>query len=138
MALALNLTGRHRLLGLIEEQALTHGFIVSLMTFAVLSLPDRGRYDLGSMLGWLTASAPFPEEYRARLERETSLPPGTIFNAYGITESLLNTSLWPQEATAPPGSVGRAVPAWGEDHMRQAANTPHTPPMRICPANIPA
>jgi acyl-CoA synthetase (AMP-forming)/AMP-acid ligase II len=38
------------------------------------------------------------------------LPFGRIFNAYGITESLLNTSLWPQDAAAHRGSVGRPVP----------------------------
>lgn len=98
------------MLRLIQEHRLTHGFIVPSMTFAVLTLPDRGSYDLASMRGWLSASAPFPEEYRDRLHRETTLPPDTVYNAYGITESLLNTSRWPQDAAARPGSVGRAVP----------------------------
>ena len=98
-----------RMLALIQEHQLTHGFIVPSMTHAVLSLPGRGDYDLTSMQGWLTASAHFPEEFRDRLEQETSLPPERIFNSYGITESLLNTSLWPQDAAAHRGSVGRAV-----------------------------
>jgi acyl-CoA synthetase (AMP-forming)/AMP-acid ligase II len=98
------------MLRLIQEHRLTHGFIVPSMTFAVLTLPERGSYDLASMQGWLSASAPFPEEYRERLHRETTLPPDTVYNGYGITESLLNTSLWPQDAHAHPGSVGRAVP----------------------------
>jgi fatty-acyl-CoA synthase len=98
------------MLRLIEEHALSHGFIVPSMTHAVLQLPERGSYDLRSVQGWLTASAPFPDEYRFRLENETTLRPYRVFNAYGITESLLNTSLWPTDAAAHPGSVGRAVP----------------------------
>jgi acyl-CoA synthetase (AMP-forming)/AMP-acid ligase II len=98
------------MLGMIQEHRLTHGFIVPAMTFAVLSHPERGNYDLTSMEVWLSASAALPEEHRARLEAETTLPPGTIFNAYGITESLINTSLWPYDAAARPGSVGRPVP----------------------------
>ncbi|GAA4539195.1 class I adenylate-forming enzyme family protein [Pseudonocardia xishanensis] len=94
----------------IEEHRLTHGFIVPSMTYAVLGVPDRADFDLSSMRGWLTASAHFPEEYRCRLETETTLPSNTVFNAYGITESLLNTCLWPSEAPARPGSVGRTVP----------------------------
>jgi acyl-CoA synthetase (AMP-forming)/AMP-acid ligase II len=99
-----------QMLRLIQDRAITHGFIVPSMTHAVLSLPRRGQYDLSSVQAWLTASAPFPEEYRGRLQSETTLPPGRVFNAYGITESLLNTSLWPQDAPGHPGSVGRAVP----------------------------
>jgi acyl-CoA synthetase (AMP-forming)/AMP-acid ligase II len=98
------------MLRMIEEHRLTHGFIVPAMTFAVLNHPDRGDYDLSSMEGWVSASASLPEEYRSRLESETTLRPGKIFNAYGITESLLNTVLWPADAPAHPGSVGRAVP----------------------------
>jgi acyl-CoA synthetase (AMP-forming)/AMP-acid ligase II len=94
----------------IQEHRLTHGFIVPAMTFAVLDRPERGEYDLTSMEGWMTASAAFPEEYRSRLETETSLRPHKIFNAYGITESLMNTLLWPPDAAAHPGSVGRAAP----------------------------
>jgi acyl-CoA synthetase (AMP-forming)/AMP-acid ligase II len=98
------------MLNMIQEHRLTHGFIVPAMTFAVLAHPERGNYDLTSMEAWLSASAPLPEEYRDRLEAETTLRPGTIINGYGITESLVNTALWPYEAAARPGSVGRTVP----------------------------
>lgn len=98
------------MLSMIQEHRLTHGFIVPAMTFAVLAHPDRGNYDLTSMEVWLSASSALPEEYRDRLEVETTLRPGTVFNTYGITESLINTSLWPDEAATHPGSVGRPVP----------------------------
>lgn len=98
------------MLGLIQEHNITHAFVVPSMTWAVLSLPTKDRYDLGSMRCWMTASAPFPEEYRYRLESETSLPPGVVFNAYGITESLLNTCLMPESSGPKRGSVGWPVP----------------------------
>lgn len=97
------------LLASLQEHRATHAFIVPAMTFGVLSLPDRGDYDLSSVECWLTASAHFPEEYRVRLERETTLRPGSIFNAYGITESLLIGTLTPEQAVAHPGSVGLPV-----------------------------
>lgn len=98
------------MLRMIQEHRLTHGFIVPAMTFAVLAHPERGNYDLTSMEVWISASAALPEEFRHRLEAETTLRPGTVFNAYGITESMINTSLWPHEAAARPGSVGRPIP----------------------------
>jgi acyl-CoA synthetase (AMP-forming)/AMP-acid ligase II len=98
------------MLGAIQDHGLTHGFIVPTMTFAVLSLPQRKEFDLRTMRAWMTASSPFPEEYRAALENETTLPPDVVYNAYGITESLLHTCLRPQDAAAHPGSVGQAVP----------------------------
>lgn len=98
------------LLGLLEQHKITHAFIVPAMTHAVLNLPSRGDFDLSSIECWLTASAPFPEEYRSRLEAETTLRPGHIYNGYGITESLLNTVLRPADAHAHRGSVGQSVP----------------------------
>lgn len=103
--------GPDKLLRAIEEHRATHAFIVPAMTFAVLNLPGCGDYDLTSVRCWLTASAHFPEEYRARLESMTTLPPDTVFNAYGITESLLVGVLSPEEAAHHPGSVG--LPVYG-------------------------
>ncbi|GAA4753287.1 long-chain fatty acid--CoA ligase [Nocardioides endophyticus] len=98
------------LLDSIERHAITHAFIVPSMTFAVLNLPQRGDYDLTSVTCWLTASASFPEEYRDRLEAETTLRSGMIINAYGITESLLNACFDPASLEGHRGSVGSAVP----------------------------
>jgi fatty-acyl-CoA synthase len=98
------------MLAAIQKHRSTHAFIVPAMTFAVLGVPDRASYDLTSMQCWMTASAPFPEDYRARLEAETTLPAGRIYNAYGITEALLIATLRPEQAADHPGSVGQAVP----------------------------
>jgi acyl-CoA synthetase (AMP-forming)/AMP-acid ligase II len=99
-----------KLLEMIEERHVTHAFIVPSMTWAVLGLPGRGNYDLSSMVTWMTASAPFPEQYRDRLESETTLPKGRVFNVYGTTESLINSYLPPEAANQHRGSVGWAAP----------------------------
>lgn len=98
------------LLRSIEEFGITHSFIVPTMTYGVLNLPDRAEFNLASMECWLTASAPFPEDYRDRLEAETTLREGHVFNAYGITETLFNACLDPSQVQGHRGSVGRAVP----------------------------
>ncbi|MBS4730339.1 AMP-binding protein [Mycobacterium sp. SM1] len=98
------------MLEMIETHRITHAFIVPTMTWHVLSLPTKDQYDLASMRAWMTASAPFPDEYRLRLERETTLPRNVVFNCYGATESLLNTFLPPEAAASKAGSVGWPVP----------------------------
>jgi len=99
-----------KLLEMIEEHRVTHAFVVPSMTWAVLGLPERGSYDLSSMVTWMTAAAPFPEQYRDRLESETTLPEDRIFNVYGTTESLINAYLPPEAARQHHGSVGWAAP----------------------------
>lgn len=91
---------------MVQSHRITHAFIVPSMIWAVLSLPDRGSYDLSSMVAWMTASAPFPEEYRDRLEADTTLLKDRVFNVYGTTESLINAYLPPEIARQHPGSVG--------------------------------
>jgi fatty-acyl-CoA synthase len=64
-----------------------------------LAAASEGRFVLG--LG---------TQVKAHIARRTTLPPDVVYNAYGITESLLHTCLWPQDAATHSGSVGQAVP----------------------------
>lgn len=94
----------------IEEHRITHAFVVPTMGSLVLDHPERADRDLTSMQGWFSASAPLPPDHRGRLETETTLPPGRLFDAYGITESLMIAMLHPEDARTRPTSVGRPVP----------------------------
>ncbi|GAA4539216.1 class I adenylate-forming enzyme family protein [Pseudonocardia xishanensis] len=98
------------MLRMIEKHRITHAFIVPTMTSLVLGRPDRADYDLSSIEGWFSASARLPGIYRDRLVAETSLRPDRVFDAYGITESLLITMLHPLDAGLRPESVGCPVP----------------------------
>ena len=97
-----------QMLDLIALHRVTHAFIVPAMTYAVLGVEDRGRFDLTSMTCWMSASAPLPPSFRPRMHAETTLREGTIYNAYGLTESLLNTCLAGDEMIDRPTSAGRA------------------------------
>lgn len=99
-----------KLLELIETHRATHGFIVPTMSRMVLDEEGCGDFDLTSMRCWMSASAPFPPELVAALRQRLKLRDNVVVDAYGITESLLNTFCRGDELTNKPGSVGCAIP----------------------------
>jgi acyl-CoA synthetase (AMP-forming)/AMP-acid ligase II len=96
-------------LELIESERVTHAFIVPTMSRLMLQDPECARFDLRSMQRWISASAPFPPELAMALRERLCLREDVVMDAYGITESLLNTVCEPKEMASHPGSVGRPV-----------------------------
>ncbi len=99
-----------RTLELIEEHKATHAFIVPTMSRMILAEEDCGDFDLTSMRCWMSASASFPPELADELRARLRLRENVVVDAYGITESLLNTFCRADELVERPGSVGAAVP----------------------------
>jgi fatty-acyl-CoA synthase len=100
-----------RTLALIEEQAITHAFIVPTMSWMILQNESSAKYDLRSMRHWISASAPFPPHLADGLRERLNIDGDAIENCYGITEMLLLTACPGAELKRKPGSVGRPVPS---------------------------
>lgn len=97
-------------LRLIEKERATYAFIVPTMAHMMLDVPRRGAYDLGSLQCWMSASAPLREDLQQRIRSDFHLRRDVLQNAYGITESLMNTWCDGQDLIERPGSAGRPVP----------------------------
>jgi len=96
-------------LQLIEQQQITHAFMVPIMFIRMLKLPQeiRARYDVSSLQHVAHTGAPCPPEVkRAMIEWWGEV----IFEYYGGTETGAVTYCTSQESLAHPGTVGRAVP----------------------------
>jgi long-chain acyl-CoA synthetase len=98
-----------QLLGLIDEQRVTHLHIVPVMFSRLLSLPveRRAAYDVSSLRFVVHAAAPCPPDVkRAMLDWW-----GPVINEYyGGTETSMVTGCTAEEWLIHPGTVGRPIP----------------------------
>ncbi len=74
---------------------------------ALLHHPDLQRYDLTSLWGCISGSAPLPREVQIRFE---ALTKGRIIEGYGLTETSPVTHLNPIGRGGKPGSIGLPFP----------------------------
>ncbi|MGH8702861.1 MAG: AMP-binding protein, partial [Burkholderiales bacterium] len=99
-----------RVLAVIEEQRVTHLYLVPTLIIRLLDLPAkvRSRYDLSSLQFVCTGGAPCPSEAKRRLIEW--LGP-VVFEFWGATElGLLCTGATSADALSKPGTVGKAMP----------------------------
>ncbi len=100
-----------KILETIEKEKVTHALIVPTMSFAVLQELEAhpGKFDLSSVQGYLTGTAPWPVETMKRLRPH--FPHTTKqANLYGITEALLITSAHQEELDRKGATAGKPVP----------------------------
>lgn len=97
------------LLQTIEQERISHLFMVPTMFVRLLKLPQetRGKYDLSSLRYVIHAAAPCPREVkRAMIDWWGPI----IHEFYGSTESSAVTLATSQDALERPGTVGRPTP----------------------------
>jgi acyl-CoA synthetase (AMP-forming)/AMP-acid ligase II len=80
------------------------------MAQMMLEVPDHGSYDLSHLRCWMSASAPLRADLQERIRSELRIPADALANAYGITESLMNTFCLGKDLLKRPSSAGRPVP----------------------------
>ena len=93
---------------LIEREQVTYFVGVPLMSFEMLTHPNRANYDLSSVSDFAAGGAPRPEEHVRRIHAEME---GAPLIGYGLTETnAVGTGNWRSNYLAKPGSAGRASP----------------------------
>ncbi len=91
---------------LIAAERITYFVGVPLMSFEMLTHPNRARYDLSSVTDFAAGGAARPEEHVRRLNEE--MGGGAPLVGYGLTETnAVGTSNWRSNYLAKPGSAGR-------------------------------
>ncbi|MFP3867499.1 MAG: long-chain-fatty-acid--CoA ligase [Desulfobacteraceae bacterium] len=75
---------------------------------ALINHPKISRYDLSSIWGCISGSAPLPREVQERFE---SLTQGRILEGYGLTEAAPVTHLNPIQGVRKSGSIGLPFPS---------------------------
>jgi acyl-CoA synthetase (AMP-forming)/AMP-acid ligase II len=95
---------------LIEAEGVTYFVGVPLMSFEILTHPERANYDLSSVTDFAAGGAPRPEEHVRRIEAELGTPDGkgAPLIGYGLTETNgVGTGNWRSNYLAKPNSAGR-------------------------------
>ncbi len=95
------------LLSLIDRQRVTVLALVPAMFSAITRLPDVERYDLRSVKGCFSGSAPLTLDTLQRFEQLTG---GRIFEGYGLTETTAATHVNPVSGERRIGTVGLPLP----------------------------
>ena len=91
---------------LIEREKITYFVGVPLMSFEMLTHPNRAKYDLSSMADIAAGGAPRPVEHVRRIDEEMQ---GAPLIGYGLTETNgVGTGNWRSNYLAKPNSAGRA------------------------------
>ena len=91
---------------LIEAEAVSYFVGVPLMSFEMLTHPNRGAYDLSTVTDFAAGGAPRPVEHVRRIDEEL---PGAPLIGYGLTETnAVGTGNWRSNYTAKPNSAGLA------------------------------
>ena len=92
---------------LIEAERITYFVGVPLMSFEIMTHPDRGQFDLSSCTAYAAGGAPRPEEHVKRLAREMT---GAFpLLGYGLTETnAIGCGNLNENYLAKPNSTGRA------------------------------
>ena len=90
---------------LMEKEKVTYFVGVPLMSFELLTHPNRGNYDLSSVADFAAGGAPRPVEHVKRIDQEME---GAPLIGYGLTETNgVGTSNWRGNYLAKPNSAGR-------------------------------
>ena len=93
---------------LIERERITYFVGVPLMSFEILTHPNRADYDLSTLADIAAGGAPRPAEHVRRIEEEMTAKP---LIGYGLTETNgIGTGNWRSNYLAKPSSAGRASP----------------------------
>ena len=91
---------------LIEKERLTYFVGVPLMSFELLTHPNRHKYDLSTVADIAAGGAPRPTEHVRRIDEEME---GSPLIGYGLTETNgVGTGNWRGNYLAKPNSCGRA------------------------------
>ncbi|KAK0340409.1 hypothetical protein LTR94_030625, partial [Friedmanniomyces endolithicus] len=93
---------------LIEAERVTYFVGVPLMSFEMLTHPNRANYDLSTVTDIAAGGAPRPVEHVKRIDAEME---GAPLIGYGLTETNgVGTGNWRGNYLAKPNSAGRASP----------------------------
>ena len=93
---------------LIEREKITYFVGVPLMSFEMLTHPDRARYDLSTVTDIAAGGAPRPVDHVRRIDAEME---GAPLIGYGLTETNgVGTGNWRGNYIAKPNSAGRPSP----------------------------
>ncbi|MEH3099268.1 class I adenylate-forming enzyme family protein [Sphingomonas adhaesiva] len=91
---------------LIDKEKVTYFVGVPLMSFEMLTHPNRARYDLSTVTDIAAGGAPRPVEHVRRIDAEME---GAPLIGYGLTETNgVGTGNWRGNYLAKPNSAGRA------------------------------
>ncbi|NYD88338.1 class I adenylate-forming enzyme family protein [Sphingomonas melonis] len=94
---------------LIAQERISYFVGVPLMSFEILTHPDRARYDLSTVTDFAAGGAPRPVEHVRRIDAE--MGGGAPLIGYGLTETnAVGTGNWRTNYLAKPNSAGRASP----------------------------
>ncbi len=94
---------------LIQAEAITYFVGVPLMSFEILTHPDRADYDLSTVTDFGCGGAPRPVDHVRRLDAEMGGSAPLI--GYGLTETnAVGTGNWRSNYLAKPNSAGRPSP----------------------------
>src|SRR3546814_8176329 len=92
---------------LIEAEAITYFVGVPLMSYEILTHPDRAQYDLSKVTDFAAGGAPRPVEHVRRIKDE--MGGGAPLISYGLTETnAVGCGNWRDNYLAKPDSTGRA------------------------------
>ena len=92
---------------LIEAEAITYFVGVPLMSFEILTHPNRPNYDLSTVTDFAAGGAPRPVEHVRRIKEE--MGGGAPLLGYGLTETNgIGCGNWRDNYLAKPASTGRA------------------------------
>ncbi|UVO52300.1 acyl--CoA ligase [Sphingomonas sp. SUN019] len=90
---------------LIEREKITYFVGVPLMSFEILTHPNRSKYDLSTVTDIAAGGAPRPVEHVRRIDEEME---GAPLIGYGLTETNgVGTGNWRSNYLAKPNSAGR-------------------------------
>ena len=95
---------------LIQQERVSYFVGVPLMSFEILTHPDRADYDLSTVTDFAAGGAPRPVEHVRRIEAEMGGPNGggAPLIGYGLTETnAVGTGNWRSNYLAKPNSAGR-------------------------------
>jgi acyl-CoA synthetase (AMP-forming)/AMP-acid ligase II len=94
---------------LIEAEKVSYFVGVPLMSFEILTHPNRAAYDLSSVTDFAAGGAPRPVEHVRRIDEE--MGGGAPLIGYGLTETNgVGCGNWRENYLAKPNSTGRASP----------------------------
>ncbi|HEX4694356.1 class I adenylate-forming enzyme family protein [Sphingomonas sp.] len=92
---------------LIEAEKISYFVGVPLMSFEILTHPDRAKYDLSSVTDFAAGGAPRPVDHVRRINEE--MGGGAPLIGYGLTETNgVGCGNWRDNYLAKPNSTGRA------------------------------
>jgi long-chain acyl-CoA synthetase len=94
---------------LIQAEKVTNFTGVPLMSFEILTHPDRAQYDLSTIQSFAAGGAPRPAEHVRRLHEEMENSPPAL--GYGLTETnAVGCGNFAENYVAKPDSTGTATP----------------------------